>query len=865
VPDTVGGGLAVDSDGSVRFKRLSMQILLRDFRYALRQLRRAPGFTFTAVLTLALGMGVNTSIFTVFNQVLLRTMPVRAPGELVLLKEHSRYETGTLNTTGGDAEMYFAYPAYQALRDGNRALEGLAVTTVRSATLVTAKDADRAKMQLVSGNYFTLLGVQPVLGRLLTPSDDVYHEGRAVAVLSDDYWRSHFGGDASILNQEIQVNGSAFTIVGVVRHEGLMDSEPSSIFLPVAMVGAVTPEKTDVLGDQLNRWLNVIGRLSPGATRPQAEAQLNALWWNWRRDVLKIRDHNIPDKKGWLETHLSVTEGGRGISLLEGRLGQPIKILEIMAMVVLLIACGNVTSLLLAKAAHKHSELAVRGALGASRRQIFQQVLAEGLLLGLLGAASGLFLGWVSLRLLLRMVPATNSLHDVLAVQLDWRVIALCAVAGGLTSLIFTVAPAILSMRTDPIDGLRRESRGVIGGSGRLRDFLVAGEIALSLVLLTGATVFTWNLYQLRNTNLGFATDHMVTFGVDASPGKSEAQVRNEYASMVDAIRRQPGVNSVAYAADGLITGDTMGDNITVTGYSNANEEASPDQDWVTPGFFSTIKVPMLAGREFSEQDTATSQKVAIVDEVFVQHYYGGDVGKALRGVFGFGLGDRAKPDIQIVGVIPTIRSTSVTSAPGVPFLYLPYDQSYSQGGSHRRPHSASFYISTTGDPAQLVSTVRSLVRESDRNLPITGLGTMEEHIHGTIFEQQMVSTLSIVMGGLALVLAAIGLYSLLAFIVTQRTHEIGIRMALGAHRHHVFGLVARRVGWLLLGGLGAGSLAGWVGVRILASRDASLAHPPVWLFGVTGMVLMGLMLLAAALPARRAASIDPMQALRAE
>ena len=842
-----------------------MKILLRDLRYALRQLRRSPGFTFTAVLTLALGMGVNTSIFTVFNQVLLRTMPVRAPRELVLLKEHSRYETGTLNTTGGDAEMYFAYPAYQALRDGNRALEGLAVTTVRSATLVTAKDADRAKMQLVSGNYFTLLGVQPVLGRLLTPSDDVYHEGMAVAVLSDDYWRSHFGGDASILNQRIQINGSAFTIVGVVRHEGLMDGEPSAIFLPVAMVGAVTPEKADVLNDPLNRWLNMIGRLAPESTRPQAEAQLNARWWNWRRDVLKIREHKIPDKKGWLETHLTVTEGGRGISLLEGRLGQPIKILETMALVVLMIACGNVTNLLLAKAVRKHSELAVRGALGASRGQIFQQVLAEGLLLGLMGAASGLFLGWVSLRLLLRMVPATNSLHDVLAVQLDWRVIALCVVAGGLTSLIFTVAPAILSMRTDLIEGLRSESRTVIGGSGRVRNFLVAGEIALSLVLLTGATVFSWNLYQLRNTNLGFATDHMVTFGVDASPGKSGAQVRNEYASMVDAIRRQPGVYGLAYAADGLITGDTMGDNITVTGYGGANEEETPDQEWVTPGFFSTIKVPLLAGREFSEQDTPTSQRVAIVDDAFVQHYYAGDVGKALRGVFGFGLGDRVKQDIQIVGVIPTIRATSVTSVPGVPFLYLPYDQTYSPDGSDRRHHSASFYVSTTGDPAQLVSTVRLLVRQIDRNLPITGLGTMEEHINGTIFEQQMVSTLSIVMGGLALVLAAIGLYSLLAFVVTQRTHEIGIRMALGAHRHHVFGLVARRVGWLLLAGLGAGSLAGWAGLRILASRDANLAHPPVWLFGITGIVLMGLMLLAAALPARRAASIDPMRALRSE
>lgn len=396
-----------------------MQIPWRDLGYALRQLRRSPGFTCTAVLTLALGMGVNTSIFTVFNQVLLRTMPVRAPGELVLLQEHSHYETGTLNMWGGDPAMYFAYPAYQQLRDGNRALEGLAVAAIAPANLVTAKDADKVKMQLVSGNYFDLLGVQPVIGRLLTPSDDVYHEGRAVAVLSDNYWQAHFGSDPSILNQEMQVNGSSFLIVGIVRHHGLMDDAPAAIFLPVAMVGAVVPGRADILADPLNRWLNVIGRLSPGSSRELAAAQLNAVWWNWRRDVLKIREHHIPDKKGWLETNLSLTDGARGIPLLEGSLGQPIKILETMALVVLLIACGNVTNLLLAKAARKYSELAVRGALGASRRQIFQQVLAEGLLLGLMGAAFGMFLGWTTLKLLLRSVPATNSLHNALATHFD--------------------------------------------------------------------------------------------------------------------------------------------------------------------------------------------------------------------------------------------------------------------------------------------------------------------------------------------------------------------------------------------------------------------------------------------------------------
>jgi putative ABC transport system permease protein len=843
-----------------------MQTLLQDFRYGLRQLRKSPGFTLTAILTLALGIGVNTSIFTVFNQVLLRTMPVRKPGELVLLQEHSRFETGTLDMWGGNQEMYFAYPAYQALRDGNNVLEGLAVATVAPATIVSAKDADKVKMQLVSGNYFTLLGVQPLLGRLLTPSDDVYHEGRAMAVLSDSYWHGHFGGDPSILNQEIEINGSPFMIVGVVRHDGLMDSAPSAVFLPVSMERAVVPGKVELLSDPLDRWMNLIGRVSPGIARTQVEAQLNTLWWNWRCDVLKARGSNITDQKAWLETHLSVTSGARGIPLLEGKLGQPIKILETMAFVVLLIACGNVTNLLLTKVVRKHSELAVRGALGASRRRILQQVISEGLLLGLMGAISGLLLAWVSLRLLLRIVPAVNTLRQALTVRMEWPVIAFCAAAGVLTSLIFSIAPAILSIRIDLLDGLRRQSGTVIGGGGRLRNVLVAAEIALSLVLLTGATVFSWSLYQLRSAKLGYATGHILTFRVDASAlAKSGAQVRNEYASILESVRRQPGVYRVAYAAEGLIAGGTMGDTITLAGYARTDNVPNPDENWITAGFFSTIDVPLTAGREFTEQDIATSEKVAIVDQAFVNHYFAGDTEKALRGQFGFGGGDRVPLNIKIVGIIPTIRATSVTSAPGVPFLYLPYEQSYSSDDSDRRNHPASFYISTSGDPALLVNTVHSLVQAIDRNLPITGLETMEEHLNGAIFEKRMVSTVSIAMGGLALVLAAIGLYSLLAFVVTQRTHEIGIRIALGAGRQHIFGLVAKQVGWLVLAGLCAGSLLGWAGLRVLASRDASLAHTPLWLFAMTGIALAGLMFLATALPARRAASVDPMQALRAE
>lgn len=682
--------------------------------------------------------------------------------------------------------------------------------------------------------------------------------------MSDSYWRGHFGSDPSVLNQQIKINGSAFTIVGIVRHEGLMDAAPSAVFVPISMQQAVVPGKENFLNDPLHRWLNIVGRLSPGVTRAQAEVELNTFWWNWRRDVLKTKSDSIDNQKDWLATHLSVIEGGRGIPLFEGMFGEPLKILQAMALVVLLIACSNVTNLLLAKAARKHDELAVRGALGASRQRIFQQVISEGLLLGVMGSVTGLLLGCVSLKLLFRMVPATNTLARIATTYVDWRAVAFCISAGFLTSITFSIVPALLSTRVDLVAALHRQS-GTISPGNKLRNLLVTGAIALSLALLSGAIIFGWNLYELRNINPGFATNHMLTFRVDVSMlGKSGPQIRNEYASIQNGILRDPEVHNVAYSAEGLIAGGEMGNNITVAGYTGQDDEP-PNQNWITPGFFSTLQVPLLAGREFTQQDTAASQRVAIVDQAFVKHYFGGSTQNALGGHFHLSAGNKTNPEIQIVGIIPTIRATSLTNSPSLPFLYLPYDQTYGSDGSDARSHPASFYLSTSGDPARLAGAVRQLVHQIDGNLPIVGLETMEEHLSGVIFEKRIVTMLSFAMGGLALVLAAIGLYSLLAFIVTQRTHEIGIRMTLGADRQHVSTLIAKQVSGIVLTGITVGALLGWAGMRLLVSRDVSLAHAPLWLFVLTGTLLLGLMSLAALLPARRAASIDPMHSLRAE
>ncbi len=669
-----------------------MNGLLQDLRFAFRQLRKSPGVTLAAALMLALGMGVNTAIFAVSYQVLLRTLPVRKPAELVLLKESSRYETGHLDVWSGGAQFSFAYPAYKALRDGNQSLEDLAVSTIAPATIVSAQTTDKSLAQHVTGNYFTLLGVQPVLGRLLVPDDDISNAGRDVAVLSESYWRSHFGSDPSILNQQIEINGSPFTIVGVVRHEGLMDAARPAAFVPVNFQRGPAAARQDFL-DPLHRWLNIIGRLRPGVSRQQAEAQLNTIWWNWRRDVLKGKKDNIPDKEGWLQSHLYLTSGARGIPLLQGTLGEPLTILETLALLVLMIACANVASLLLAKAVVRSRELAIHAALGGSRRRVLQKVASESVLLGTIGVCLGVLLGSLTLKFLVGTVPSRSDLPaSSIATQLGWSTIAICATVGILICLVFSLAPAVLSSRINLLNALHPQADSAPRKAARLRNLLVAGEIALTLVSLSGAAVFGWSLHQLRNVSPGYNTSaQILTFRVDASMlGQSDGQVRNQYAEITEAIRRQPGVRNVSYAAEGLIDNSEMGSNITVAGYSEEGNEPTPDENWVTSNFFSTLNIPLLVGRVFSEQDTATSQKVAIVDEAFVKHYFGGNVEKALGASFGCGGGNHVKLDIEIVGIIPTIRATTLAALPSVPFIYLPYDQTYSATEPDPRNHPAS-------------------------------------------------------------------------------------------------------------------------------------------------------------------------------
>ncbi len=846
-----------------------IESVLQDMRYAVRQLRKSRGFTFAAVSVLALGIGANAAIFTVFDNVLLKSLPVRDPSRLILLSENSRYETGRLNLNAGPPNLAFAYPAYQALRLASHGIDDLAAFSYGTAVLAWNGSTSYVNMQLVSGNYFSLLGVRPVLGRVLTPADDRKYHANPVVVISQGYWRTRFGADPSILDRTVIIDEQTYTIVGVVRHDGIFTGAPAEIFLPITLVSSgalgdyTTPGRTNVLHDPLNRWMDIVGRLSLGVAQAQADVRLNTAWWNWRQDALRVARDNIMDRRGWMQTHLTLHNGSRGISLLSRDFGEPLKILQAMALLLLLIACANVANLLLVRAARREGELAVRGALGASRRRIFQQLTIEGLLLGLVGAALGLALGWLSLRLLLATVPADNSLHSALVLGVDTRTLAFCALAGIVTSILFSLAPALLSFRIDLLRALHLQSHALTMGGSTLRSMLVGAEIAMSCALIACAAVFGWNLYQLRNTNPGFATSNVLTFAVDTGrTGRNRQQFGADLNTIEIGLKEQSGVSSAAYAADGLISGDTGGSSITVAGYTTSkSDQMVPDRNWVSTGFFSTMQIPLLAGRMFNSEDTDTAQRVAIVDQAFVRHFFRGDVQRALGGQFGFGGGDHVKMDIHIVGVIPTVRATSLTSAPPVPFLYLPYAQAE---GSH--PGSpASFYVRTMGDPSRLAVAVRTIVHRTDPALILSGVETMREHLSEVTYAPRIVTILSVSMGGLALLLAALGLQGLLMLAIAQRTREFGIRMALGADRGRIFTIVTALVCRVVLPGIAAGALIGWAGVRELVHHDASLVQTPLSVFAAEGVLLIAVMALASYMPARRAAAIDPMRALRAE
>jgi putative ABC transport system permease protein len=835
-----------------------MNSLVQDLRYALRQLRKSPGFTLVAVLTLALGIGANTAIFGLLDQALLRALPVKEPDRLVLLK-YSGSNTGHLSSRA-DGKLYFSYPMYRDLRDRNTVFSGILATDWTKAGLQWHNQPELVPTELVSGNYFDLLGVQPALGRLLVASDDTVPRANPVAVLSFNYWRRRFAADPTILNQPILLNGHPFTVIGVAQpgfHSVVMGDTPD-LFVPMMMKSEVMPGVDD-LEDRRSSWLNIIARLKPGTSREQAEAGINPLWHAIRTDELKQMGHRTESFRETFvaESHLSLLDGAKGFSPLRSDAQTPLLIMMAMVGLVALMACANVGSLLLVRAAGRLREMSVRYALGAKRKRVVQQLLVEGLLLGLAGGVLGIILAPPISALLINMIWGGNGMELPLSSQVDWRILLFNFTLAVSASLFFSLAPAVQFWRPNLAPALKQK---VVTGGGplRFRRIAVGAQVGLSLLLLVGAGLFTRTLHNLKSLDVGFATDHLVTFNIDPSlAGYQPVQDLEVDSRVLRALVALPGVRSVAGTTDPELAGNNWANNITIAGYtSKEGEDMNVEHPKVSPGYFSSIGMTLLAGRELSDADRSGTEKVAVVNESFARHFFG-DPQHALERYLANGGGEKEKPDIEIVGVVKDAKHTGVRQEIRRT-LFTPYLQ-------ETDPGAMTFYVRTWQTPESTEATIRRAMQALDSKLVLDSFRTMEEQIYENLTAERAVAFLAASFGVLAALMAAIGLYGVLAYSTAQRTSEIGIRMALGASRASVVRVVLVEVLWL-------------TGIAVAVALPASLLLGMAvrsQLFGIASsdpltlclatLVIVLVATASALLPARRAAKVDPMMALRYE
>ena len=748
---------------------------------------------------------------------------------------------------------------YKDFRDrGTPVFSGALARFATSMTVVWRGQSERASGELVSGNYFDVLGVRPAAGRVFNAADDQTPGGHPIAVLTYGYWMRRFGGDPSVIGQTVNVNGHPLTIVGVTAQgfSGLQVGQAADVMVPLMMKAQMTPTWND-LDNRRSRWLNVFARLQPGVSRQQADAAMNVIY----RQVNEMEIQQIPNpsasfRQRFTSKHLDILPGARGLSDLRTQFSTPLIVLMSMVGLVLLIACANVANLMLARTTARQKEIALRLALGAGRGRIVRQHLVESSLLALAGAVLGLLMATWTGGLLLAALPGDQASSNLSAAP-DARVVLFALALGMLTALIFGVAPALAATRSTVTSALKEEAGAVVGGGrqARLRRLLVVGQVAMSMLLLAGAGLFARSLYNLKSIDPGFRVDNLVAFSVDPSlSGYNNASAVSLYERMQNELSAVPGVRSVSMSEVGALTGNDWSMTIHVEGYqAKEGEDMNPSVDGVGPRYFATMGIPVLAGREFADTDTKGTPKVAIINETMAKYFFGttNPIGRR------FGIGRSQAADIEIVGVVKDVRSLQLRNdAPR--FIYLPYRQDDSLT-------SLTFYVRSQQDGAAAAAAVRQAVQRLDPNLPIFDMKSMEVQVDESLFIERMVAVLSVAFGALATLLAALGLYGVMSYAVARRTREIGIRMALGAERGRVLWLVLREVAVLAFAGIAGGLvIALWLTRQVQSQLFGLSPNDPVSI-GVATLLLGGIALLAGYVPARRATAIDPMIALRTE
>jgi putative ABC transport system permease protein len=836
-----------------------MQTLMQDLRFSLRQIRRSPGFMVTAVMTLALGVGANTAIFSLLDQALLRSLPVRAPEQLVVLSGTGKAWEGQSSNHGAGVEQSFSYPMYRDLRDRGTAFAGLIATSPAGVGITRNNASDFADAEIVSGNYFSVLGVTAAQGRLLTPSDDTTPGANPVVVLSHHYWQTHLGADAHAVGETISINGTPFQIIGVSAptFQSAVWGQVPDVFVPMSMLDQVVPGKGTRLQDHKDRWMNIIGRLKPGETPQHAQVAMAPLWHALRAEELKTfgtRSQRFVDEY-LTRSELVVAPGSRGLSYDRESLQKPLYAVMGMALLVLLIAAVNVASLLLVRSAARVREFSLRYALGANARRVVQQLLLEGVLIGIAGGAAGLLIAPTCLRVLVQRLATDGP--SAFSTTLDTRLLTFNFAIALAVSVLFSLAPAAQLLRPDIVNSLKQQTTTASGGTLNFRRLIVSLQVGLSVLLLVGSGLFVRTMQNLRHVDTGINTSHLVTFHIDPLlSGYAKEKIPALHQQILETMAALPGVQSVGATNDAELADTGRSGNVTVEGITlPTDEDFDVEVPSVNATFFHAMQEPVMAGRSFSEDDDTTHPLVAVVNESFAKHYFtnpAAAVGR--RAASG---GGKNLEYMTIVGVTRDAKHTNLRDAV-TPTLFTPLKQTKSVDQLH-------LYIRTATPPEQTFALVRQTIKQIDAGLAVDELRTMDDQIDTTLSNERMIELLAISFGLLATVLAGVGLYGVLAFSTAQRTREIGIRIALGSTRLGVSRLVLLDV--LRLAGIG---VAVAIPCSILLSRllrsqlfGVSTADP-FTLIAVVFLIAI-VALLAAVIPAQRASSVDPTTALRAE
>ena len=834
-----------------------MDTFLQDFRYGIRTLLKNPGFTVVAVLTLALGLGANTAIFSLTDQILLRLLPVDKPEELVVLRSPGP-KSGRV-WSDGDPATSLSYPLYKELVDKNNVFSGLLARFAVSLSVAGEGQTERAEGELVSGNYFDVLGVRPTLGRLFTSDDDRVVGSGQVLVLSHGYWTRHFGADPGILNKTLTVNGTLMTVVGVTRpgFSGVQVGQTPDIFIPITMKAQMTPN-WDGMIDHKDYWLAIIGRLKPGLSAAQAEQALAPVYRQILEEELPLMGRFSAEmRQRFVERPMLMGPGSRGRPILQRDAKEPLLVLMGMVGLVLLIACANVANLLMARGAARQREIAIRMAVGAGRLRLVRQFLVESLTLSVIGGGVGLLVASWTIGALIGAIPESTGAVG-LSASLDVRLLVFTILLSVVTGLLFGLLPAIKATRLNLEATLREQGSSVSSGLGqvRFRKGLVLSQVVLTTVLLVGAGLFARSLNNLKQLDLGLRPDHLVAFSLAPElNGYSPQRTTALFDQLHQALASQ-GVDAVSESVIPAFTDSNSSSNVTVDGYqAQEDEEMNVGQNFIGPDYFSTMGIPLVSGREFGASDTATSPKVAVINEAMMRRFFGNR--NPLGSRFTFGSGDKVRPDIEIVGVVKDSKHATVRDKVG-PFAYLPYSQFKTIG-------NITFYVKTKQELGAIATSIRREVQRVDGNLPVFNLKTLERQIDESLFADKFLTFLSMCFALLAALLASLGLYGVMAYTVTRRTREIGIRMALGATRGVVSWLILREVVMLALVGLVVGLPAAYGLGRLTESLLFGVKAGDPMVFVGAGLLLTAATLLGGYLPARKAASIDPLVALRCE